>query len=103
MVLTNVHRMRYVFVRVTKHGHFEAIVHPFRRRLGRFQRLQVIIVASSAHGQKPQTYNYDFGQHLNVEANRIETSDCVHCGVQLLVVLCIIIYYYYYYRAPSRS
>lgn len=75
--LTDVHRMRYIFVRVAEYGHFEAVVRPFYRRLGDFQRLQVIFFAGAAHGRERQTRDYDFGQHLDEEANRIETSDCV--------------------------
>lgn len=77
--------MRYIFVRVAEYGHFEAVVRPFYRRLGRIQRLQVIFFAGAAHGQERQTRDYDFCQHLDEEANRIETSDCVHYGVPSLV------------------
>lgn len=84
-VLTDVHRMRYIFVRVTEYGHFKAVVRPFYRRLGRFQRLQVIFFAGTAHGQERQTRDYDFGQHLDEKANRIETSVRVHYGVPSLV------------------
>jgi len=90
-VLTDVHRMRYIFVRVAEYGHFKAVVRPFYRRLGRFQRLQVIFIAGTARGQERQTRDYDFGQHLDEEANRIETSDRVHYGVPSLVGRCIFI------------
>jgi len=90
-VLTDVHRMRYIFVWVAEYGHFESVVLPFYRRLGRFQRLQVIFFAGATHGQKRQTRDYDFGQHLDEEVNRIETSDCVHYDVPSLVGRCIFI------------